>query len=477
VTKVYLETFRDGYQANASLLQHARERFLSEGFQVSGCVTTTCVGKSSTGWKELISCYTDQETQMRLQSIFENAAGLFDEIMIDDFWFTDCACPECDAARISKMVTVGERTHSVADDSWGSYRSELMVHLSRDRVLAPSRRVNPKVKLIIKYPHWYDRFWEQGYEVVRETHDFDRIWVGTETRDYDDPVRGGIPQYRAYFIMRWLGRLGGEKCGGGWYDPFGTTEHTYLEQARQTVLGGARESFLFCYGSLLERTEPLDSEASGPGSAPSRPIMHHTGARNIEVLRENVRELVAVSEKVQKREIIGVAAYNPPNSSAKEEPYVFDFVGMMGLPLVPYHEFPSDAPAAFFSLHALRGRDFPNKLLDFVASGKPVLLTDGLAKELTGKTEPNVPNMSILKVKNNPKQLLEMPRTELNAIREPLLTPLKVTFRAPNKVALYLFSDGSWVVENFNDTMVEVRLNRMPTKIPARGWAYKFLGR
>ena len=42
--------------------------------------------------------------------------------------------------------------------------------------------------------------------------------------------------------MRWLGGIGGSKCGGGWYDPYGTTEHTYIEQARQTVLAGAKES-------------------------------------------------------------------------------------------------------------------------------------------------------------------------------------------------------------------------------------------
>ena len=64
------------------------------------------------------------------------------------------------------------------------------------------------------------------------------------------------PQYEGYFIMRWLGGVGGAKCGGGWYDPFGTTEQTYVEQARQTVLGGAGESLLFCYGALLRGTGP-----------------------------------------------------------------------------------------------------------------------------------------------------------------------------------------------------------------------------
>src|SRR5215510_9180403 len=78
-------------------------------FEVSGCVTTTQVGKKSNRWN-IIACYTDQATQARLQSIFEFAASVFDEIMIDDFWFTDCTCAECDAARLAKKVTVGEKT-------------------------------------------------------------------------------------------------------------------------------------------------------------------------------------------------------------------------------------------------------------------------------------------------------------------------------------------------------------------------------
>ena len=136
-----------------------------------------------------------------------------------------------------------------------------MVQLSRNRVLAAAKRVNPKATLIIKYPQWYDRFHERGYEVVRETADFDRIWVGTETRDYEDARWGGTPQYEAYFIMRWLGGIGGEKCGGGWFDPYGTTEKTYVEQARQTVLAGAKESLLFCYGALLKETGPANVQA------------------------------------------------------------------------------------------------------------------------------------------------------------------------------------------------------------------------
>src|SRR6185312_10589575 len=168
-------------------------------------------------------------------------------------------------------------------DRWDDYRAEQMVRLSQERVLGPARRVNPRVKIIVKYPLWYDQFHQRGYDVLRESAEFDRIWVGTETRDY---ARDHIVQYGAYFNMRWLGAIGGDKCGGGWFDPYGTTEKTYVEQARQTVLGGARESLLFCYGSLLEETGP----------------------KNVAALRSAIPELLTTAERVRRRQIVGVAA-------------------------------------------------------------------------------------------------------------------------------------------------------------------------
>jgi len=463
VTKVYVETFRGGYQAPRATIGKAKAAFTAAGLDVSGCVTTTRVGKPSTGWKNEISCYTDLATQDKLQKVFEFAASLFDEIMIDDFWFTDCKCPICDKGRRARKAVVGTKTYPVPRATWEDYRCELMVALSRDRILAPAKRVNPKVRLIIKYPQWYDRFHERGYEVVRESADFDRIWVGTETRDYTDKRWGGTPQYEAYFIMRWLGGIGGAKCGGGWYDPYGTTEKTYVEQARQTVLGGARESLLFCYGSLL----------------------NGTGPKNVEALRTQIPELLDVAGQVARRRIVGVAAYKPPNSHPGKEPRIFDFVGMMGLPLVPCHQFPTDAPAGFFSVHALKDPDLAAKLKTFTAAEKPTLVTDGLAAALEGKVDLKAASVRVLNVKGNPKSLLTMPQAELDTIRSMMLRPVKASLSGPNKVGFYLFADGSWVVENFNDedAMAEVKCalggveRRATHTIPARGWLRHFVSR
>ena len=420
VTHVFLESYRDRYTADRKVLQHAKSRFAAEGFEVSGCVTTTKIGKISTGWN-VISCYTDKATQDELQKIFEYSASIFDEIMIDDFLFTDCECDQCRKAR--------------SDKTWVDYRCGLMIKMSRDRILKPARAVNPDVKIIIKYPQWYDNFHHRGYEVLRQSADYDKIWVGTETRDYDNPRWGKKVQYEAYYIMRWLGEIGGSKTGGGWFDPYGTTENTYVEQARQTVLGDAKEMLLFCYGSLLRETGPA----------------------NVEKLRTEIPGLFKLAKLVRNKPIKGILATKPPNSDADGEQYVFDFVGMLGLPLVPSAEIRPDAKAAFFSVHALKDRDLPAKLRKMLDAKKPVLITDGLAKKLKNVNLKDE-NLTILKVSGNPHRLLKLTRKELNPIRDKLLAPFGIRFDAPNKVGLYLIGDDCLIVENFNDEPVNAVL-------------------
>ena len=420
VTHVFLESYRGRYTADRKVLQHAKSRFNAEGFDVSGCVTTTKIGKISTGWN-VISCYTDKATQNELQKIFEYTASIFDEIMIDDFLFTDCECDQCRKAR--------------GDKTWADYRCGLMIKIGRDRILKPAGAVNPDVKIIIKYPQWYDNFHNRGYEVLRQTADYDKIWVGTETRDYDNTRWGKKVQYEAYYIMRWLGEIGGPKTGGGWFDPYGTTENTYVEQARQTVLADAKEMLLFCYGSLLRETGPA----------------------NVKKLRTEIPGLFKLAKLVRNKPIKGILAPKPPNSEADGEQYVFDFVGMLGLPLVPSAEIRPDAKAAFFSVHAIKDRDLPAKLRKMLDAKKPVLITDGLAKKLKSVNLKDE-NLTILKVSGNPHRLLKLTRKELNPIRDKLLAPFGIRFDAPNKVALYLIGDNCLIIENFNDEPINAAL-------------------
>lgn len=420
VTRVFIETFRDGYTAEEIILKRAKVQFLEAGLEVSGCVTTTRVGKQSTGWN-VIDCYTDVPTQNHLQEIFEYTASIFDEIMIDDFLFTDCQCDECKQA--------------CGDMSWDRYRCELMTRLSRQRILEPARAVNPNAKVIIKYPQWYDNFHNRGYEVLQQSADYDLTWVGTEIRDFEDPRWGGTAAYRAYYIMRWLTEIGGDKTGGGWFDPYGTHEQTYLEQARQTVLADVKEMLLFCYGSL----------------------QGDTGPANVEALRAELPALFELARLVQGKSVKGIAAPKPANSDPHDESYVYDFIGMAGLPLVPTAQIDTEAKAAFLPVHALKDPLLYGKLTALLDAGAPVLITDGLARQLTTFTSDDE-NLIVLKVEGRPKNLLTLSREELKPIRDKLLAPFGIRFDAPNKVALYLLGDNLAVIENFNDEAITASL-------------------
>ena len=359
ISKVYVEAFRDAYQPDEQALKTARDFFRNAGLRVSGCVTTTRFGKPTSGW-EVGACYTNRANQEHLASIFSFTAKLFDEIMIDDFFFTDCECSECAVAKGSM--------------SWRQYREKLMLEVSRERVLGPARQANPNVKVILKYPQWYDMFHERGYIVDKETALYDRVWVGTELRDPSSDEWGHKQQYEGFFIYRWLSEIGGEKTGGGWFDPYGTDPTFYLDQAYVSVLAGAPEIMLFHYGALISPEYRAQAEALAPRRA----------------------ELESMGKLAEGWS--GIPAYKPPSSEAGNEAYIFDQIGMLAVPLLPTARFPEDARAALFTIHALADGEFVPKLVRFLKAGGTALLSEGLAHRLNG--DPGLPA----------KESLELPK-------------------------------------------------------------------
>jgi hypothetical protein len=418
ITRVFIETFRDGYRAPRETLAAARDRFRAEGCEAWGCVTTTRIGKRSTGWN-IISCFSDEPTRKELASIFAFTASLFDGIMIDDFFFTDCGCAACEKA--------------CGDGGWARCRCDLMVDVSKRDVIAAARAANPKVQIILKYPQWYDNFHNRGYDVVRQPPLFEWIWVGTETRDPDSTRWGRKAQYEAYFIMRWLGGIGGEKTGGGWFDPYGTSPPTYVEQARQTVLAGAREMLLFCYGSLM------DPEA----------------ARNVDALRPELPALVELARWVKGGTPYGIPAIKPPGSQpATAEEYVFDWIGMLGIPLAPAHQIPREAPAAVATSHLVSDPAGKKFLADHLAAGRPVLATKAAVEAVQGsaRTAGSAAGSVIpLTWEGDVRDVMDLPAEKLGAIRNPLLARLGLSLDAPGRVALYLPAADVIALENFAD--------------------------
>jgi len=435
VTKVYIEAFRSNYTAEKDVLARARDRFRDEGFIAHGCVTTTNVFKPSTGW-DVVDCYTNEGTQKRIEEIFRYTAGLFDVIMIDDFWFTDCECEDCVKAR--------------GDRSWSDYRNDLMLRVSKERVLGPARAVNPNVKIIIKYPEWYDRFHERGYDVRRESDAFDITWIGTETRDPDNARWGKKPQFGASWLALWTRAFSRGKLGGGWFDPLGTTPRTYVEQARQTILGLCPESMLFCYGALRQQHGPED----------------------IAALRRELPGLLELAAFVKDEAPRGVGSYKPVNSAPGEDAWIFNFLGMLGIPMTADVEFPAAAPSLVLTHHAAADPALGDALAKALEAKKPLLVTSNLRAQLPEEARARLtaPTVRILDlasagaqrtdygVLSTVRALMDKPRAELDALRAPLLAPLGIEFSAPGRVSLHLFGDRKAVVENFSDEPVEVRL-------------------
>lgn len=457
LTKVYVEAFRDGYQADAQTLTAARDAFRQADLKVSGCVTTTGLGKPSTGW-EVVACYTHRSNQERLASIFRFAAGIFDEIMIDDFFFTDCECSECVAAR--------------GATSWRQYREKLMLEVSRDRVLGPARQVNPRVKIILKYPQWYDRFQDRGYSVEQESALYDRVWTGTELRDPSSAQWGHTQQYRGFFLYRWLADVAGEKNGGGWFDPYGTDPVFYLDQAYVTLVAGAPEVFLFHYGELVSSGSRAKAEALAAQRAELDALARLTGDWR------------------------GIPAYKPPSSDGGSESYIFDQIGMLAIPLLPTARFPESARAALFTTHALEDLDFVPRLASFLNAGKTAFVSGDLARRLNAdprlpvKTSTELtkgeyvktadagsgrlvifsdelPQLAGVDDHNRVAQLTPTLREALDSLRKAVEGFTVTSEDAPPRVAV--FPLGSRVaVANFTENVVACRLAGLDSKATQR---------
>ncbi|MFP4380215.1 MAG: hypothetical protein ACLFUS_06910 [Candidatus Sumerlaeia bacterium] len=433
VTKVYLESFRFGKEASREHLIQARDAFRDAGFDVSGGVTTNGVGKLSSGWK-MSSCYTDGGAAEALVEVFARAAELFDELIIDDFFFTDCECEECVAAK--------------GDREWWQYRCEIMEKVGREKILEAAHKANPNCKVILKFPQWYDRLHIRGYDVPKHTENFDLIYAGTEVRD-----RGhveGLPQtvqYMGFNIEKWLQSIGGDKLRGGWFDSFATGPVMYVEQAVQTVLGGVPEAFLFSYGSL-NRRHKFQSERD----------LGNDGPGVVRELRKHIPALLELAEAIHGKQSRGIPAYKPASADYGDERDIYDLVGVLGLPVLPTIKIdPATAPAGFFPTHAASDPDCGSLIQQMIDAGKPVLVTDGLVGRMPDLPLDS-PLVQVLEAKGDAFSLLDIDAKSLKAARDHLLPALGLEMEAPADVSLYLYDDNLLALDNFREETVTVRL-------------------
>jgi hypothetical protein len=186
IDKIYIETYRSRQFADEATLEPIKKFFQDKGVQVAGGMA---LDAGSINGQFQSPCYTDPKDRQMIKDATELTARHFDEIILDDFFFNTTKYDSDIAAK--------------EDKTWTQFRLELMDSVARDLVIGPAKAINPKIKMVIKFPNWYEHFQGLGYDLDQEPKLFDGIYTGTETRD---PLltEQHLQAYESYSIMRYF---------------------------------------------------------------------------------------------------------------------------------------------------------------------------------------------------------------------------------------------------------------------------------
>ena len=350
IDKVYFETYRNEKWADKDAMLFARDFFESQGVKVSGGITYVV---SESDFFQTC-CYTRPTERQKVQAAAELAASMFDEILLDDFFFTNCKCEACIAAK-------GER-------SWTEFRLDLMRDAAQNLLVGPAKKINPQIRFHIKYPNWYDHFQYCGFDLELEPGIFDGIYTGTETRD---PIytHQHLQRYESYAIFRYFENIGPGRNGGGWVDPYRRrTLDAYAEQLSLTLFAKAPEVTLFHYGDLFETLRQAD------GTSQYLSVIAPVAGNAFN------RADVFLGSLGQP---IGVKSYKPFHSHGED--FLPNYLGMLGIPMDITPHFPAGASICLLTEQASFDPAIVEKIKLQLLQGKQVMITSGLLRALQGK--------------------------------------------------------------------------------------------
>lgn len=349
--KVYLETHRDMLEAPGETIESAVKFFKKRNIKVSGGITL--VRSEANNYETF--CYSNKEHREKALLIVENAAKQFDEIILDDFFFTNCKCPLCIEAK--------------GDQSWTEFRLKQLSDFSVEMVEV-AKKINPDINFIIKYPNWYDHYHNLGYNLETEPNIFDMIYTGAETRDPDHSPQHLQP-YQSYSIMRYMENVAPGRNGGAWVDPyFKQTLDRYGEQLAFALYSRPKEIMLFC---LYDLNKYLQSKLANGQAKPISnvlPLAAYT--------LEKTDEFLSVAGNGT-----GVKCYRPFHSDGED--FLPSYLGMIGIPIDIVPDFPKEEKSILLTEHAKYDPDIVNKIKEQLINGKTVIITSGLLRALQGK--------------------------------------------------------------------------------------------
>jgi len=512
VDKIYLETHRDMQVVPDATLDQAKKFFRDKGIEVGGGITYTV--NESNSFETF--CYSNPEHRKFVQEVAEHTAKHFDDFILDDFFFTSCKSDIEIKAKGNK--------------SWTQYRMDLLTEAGKNLVIGPAKKVNPNVKIIIKYPNWYDHFSGLGFDLSQGPFIFDGVWTGTETRDPSSAQH--LQHYLGYNIVRYFDNLRPGHNMGGWVDSGGSNMgmDRYAEQIWLTFFAKAPEIALFAYNQLIGvalRPEVHRTAWQGQGTSFDYDEMMKPVNYNGQITTPTTLARVAgyAVEQInsfihQLGHPIGIKCYKPYNSLGED--FLQNYLGMIGLPIDMYSEFPTDQKVVLLTEQAKSDPTIITKIKGQLTKGNDIVITSGLLKAIPekiadiaelrasdlkalvndfgmyGKTDKDIlipqvlyhtndawdilsagrpltggvsgyplllrapyskGNLYVMTIPDDFGNLYDLPTGVLNMLRQTLSKDLNLRIDAPAKVSLFMYDNGTFIVESFLDEPVTIRIN------------------
>jgi hypothetical protein len=512
--KIYLETHRDAFTVDEKTMMKVKKFFSSKGLEVGGGITYT---RSEPTDFETYS-YARPVERQAVKEVAEYTARLFDDFILDDFFFIDLKNDD----EIAAMQRSGK--------GWTRYRLQLMADAGRELVVEPAKKVNPKVKVIIKYPNWYDHFQGLGFNLEEEPLYFDGIWTGTETRDPASAQH--LQNYLSYNIVRYFDNIAPGRNGGGWVDAGGInmSMDRYAEQLHLTMLAKTPEIILWNYMQLCDvkiapemMRRPWQDEGGNsfrydemvaPYQKNGKTVTPTTMARFASVALQQTDALVG-----KLGHPVGLVSYKPYHSGGED--FLQNYLGMIGLPMDMHPNLPANRQQILLTEQAASDEQIVEKIKAQLCRGGDVIITTGLLKAIRekladvcelycgdlkaivsdfgylGKSErefiiPQVKYFTndawevvsagrpltggvsgypillrhtyskgmlfVLTIPDDFGNLYDYPAGALNVIRRAMSRDIGAYIEGPAKVALFAYDNNTLVVENFNDQAVTLRV-------------------
>ena len=372
IDKIYIEVMRNHTLVDEAGLEKLKKFYLDRGVQVCGGLAYSIT--ETNGYQGFD--YADPENREFARKSVELAARHFDEILLDDYYFFDRKTDYDIQARRNK--------------TWTQYRLETMREVTANLIVKPAKAVNPKCRVIIKMANWYDQYAGMGNDTEKVPLIADGMFSGTESRLWVGQEQHLQP-YLSYDIMRFMDNLKPGVNKGGWVDQGGAFPiDRYSEQLLDTVFARCLEMCCFNYSGMLRAVPPFaitnrawaDQPTSLNLAEVQKTIRPDDGDLTFaDIAAYTLGQVDKVLVNVGRP--VGIKTYTPYHATGDE--FLHDYLGMIGLPMDIFPQFPAGADMVLLTEQAKFDPDIIQKIKTRLKAGKSVCVTSGFVRAMKGK--------------------------------------------------------------------------------------------